>query len=106
MATPASYPPAPDKIEAAFRDGKVYDPAWTHYGKKGTVVICDRCGASGLTACVGLDNTDICMSCMDILKDPAKRRLDETQRAVAKVSACLPSPGLDPTKSQLLTCSN
>lgn len=59
---------ATDEIEAAFRRGKLYDPAWAHYGKEGTVVTCDRCGASELTVCVGLDDTDICIKCIDALR--------------------------------------
>ena len=52
-----------DDVMAVYKFGKYYNPAWTHYGKPGTV-FCDNCNKSDLTVCVGYDNTDVCMQCM------------------------------------------
>lgn len=41
-------------------------PASSRYSRP-TKVICDRCDASDIPACVGLDTTDLCMDCVAVL---------------------------------------
>lgn len=65
----ATIPDKSDRIEAVFRRGVRYEPAWKHYGTDTTVVTCDRCGASALQVCIGLDDTDLCIKCFDELKE-------------------------------------
>lgn len=60
-----------DPIFATFTRGTYYNPAWKHYGKPDTTVICDRCNARGLSVSIGWESTDLCMSCVDCLSNAA-----------------------------------
>jgi hypothetical protein len=54
--------------------GKYYYPAWKHYGRSVTVA-CDRCAKSGLHACIGFGQQDLCMICVEELtRDPFESR--------------------------------
>lgn len=47
--------------------GKLYYPAYKHYGKE-VVVVCDFCNKSSLKVCIGLNQTwDLCMKCVEEL---------------------------------------
>ncbi len=48
------------------KNGTYYNPAYKHYGYK-TNVVCDRCSRSNLSQCIGLDNADLCLKCVEIL---------------------------------------
>lgn len=45
--------------------GKYYYPAWTHYKKENANVVCDRCAKTKLVVSIGLENTDLCLQCVD-----------------------------------------
>lgn len=47
-------------------NGSYYYPAWKHYGRV-TTVVCDRCNKSGLKACIGFGQSDLCMICVEEL---------------------------------------
>jgi hypothetical protein len=49
--------------------GKYFYPAWKHYGRP-VAVACDRCGKSGLRACIGFGQQDLCMVCVEELTSP------------------------------------
>lgn len=71
MSAPAAAPPTPkDRIEEAVRRGILirYDPAWKHHGEAPSVVTCSQCGAAGLEVCMGMDDADLCLPCMDIIR--------------------------------------
>jgi len=55
------------KMDAKFADvchyGKLYVPAYTHYGTDKVSVQCDRCCRKNLSECFGYDVTDLCVSC-------------------------------------------
>jgi hypothetical protein len=55
-------------ISPTFRtvidNGTYYYPAWRHY-ERYVEVVCDRCHASGLTACIGFGRLDLCLQCVD-----------------------------------------
>jgi hypothetical protein len=46
--------------------GVYYYPAWKHY-KTCCVVICDRCRNIDLQSCIGYDNKDLCLKCVEEL---------------------------------------
>jgi len=48
----------------AIDNGTYYYPAWKHYGRK-TSVFCDRCNRQNLRACIGYNNFDLCLLCVD-----------------------------------------
>lgn len=43
--------------------GTYYNPASRHYGGHGTVV-CDRCSKQNLNVCIGYNNHDLCLPCV------------------------------------------
>lgn len=53
-------------FQSIVANGIYYYPAWKHYGRVVTV-ICDRCQKHGLTACIGLNSQDLCITCVDEL---------------------------------------
>ncbi|AYV76023.1 MAG: hypothetical protein Terrestrivirus4_71 [Terrestrivirus sp.] len=48
------------------KKGMYFCPAYKHYGQK-TNVVCDRCNKQNLKACIGYDNKDLCLKCVDNL---------------------------------------
>jgi hypothetical protein len=48
-----------------IRNGKVYIPAKAHYGNRNVTVVCDACKRSNLQACVGHEDVDICLKCVE-----------------------------------------
>jgi hypothetical protein len=49
-----------------LENGKFYYPAWSHYNKV-VIVVCYKCGKSELKACIGFDNYDLCITCVEEL---------------------------------------
>lgn len=45
------------------KNGKYYYPAWKHYDNSNANVQCDKCSQQWLVACLGLENTDLCLQC-------------------------------------------
>lgn len=45
--------------------GKFYFPAWKHYGDSRADVVCDKCLKPNLSACIGYNDQDLCLSCVD-----------------------------------------
>ena len=50
-----------DIINKIVKEGKYYNPAWTHYGKESTIY-CDNCRSTTKT-CIGLGEYDLCLKC-------------------------------------------
>ena len=46
------------------KNGTYYFPASKHYNNQSTNVVCDRCRKTNLDTCIGLDNYDLCLSCV------------------------------------------
>ena len=47
--------------------GKYYYPAYTHYSLTPVNVRCDFCSKSNLECAIGLDDKDLCLSCVNVL---------------------------------------
>ncbi len=49
------------------KNGKYYNPASDHYPTSGpsTVVVCDRCQRNNLKVCVGYNDYDLCLKCVE-----------------------------------------
>jgi hypothetical protein len=45
-------------------NGKYYNPAWSHY-QEGAIVSCDRCQRTHLNVCIGWNEYDMCLKCID-----------------------------------------
>jgi hypothetical protein len=58
-----------DKINYTLKFGTYYNPASRHYGSNASNVICDNCRKENLKACIGWENCDLCMQCIDRLND-------------------------------------
>lgn len=54
--------------QQVVKNGKFYYPASYHYEKQPHEVniICDRCRRQQLKCCVGYQNSDLCMECVEI----------------------------------------
>jgi hypothetical protein len=57
-----------DKINYTLKFGTYYNPATRHYGSSGNV-ICDNCRRENLKACIGWNDCDLCMQCIDKLNN-------------------------------------
>lgn len=51
------------------KHGTYYNPASKHYGSVTTNVVCDRCQRTNLSVCIGWQQSDLCMRCMNDLDD-------------------------------------
>jgi hypothetical protein len=40
-------------LENIYKNGKYYNPAWTHYNIEKIFVTCDRCQRTQLNICIG-----------------------------------------------------
>lgn len=47
-------------------DGIFYFPAWKRYGQK-CIVRCDRCSNINLPCCIGVQDKNLCMTCVAII---------------------------------------
>jgi hypothetical protein len=54
-----------NNIENTFKFGKYYNPATDHYNNSNTSVVCDRCHRTNLKISIGLDETDLCLTCIN-----------------------------------------
>jgi len=54
-----------ETIKKILNSGKIYRPAHTHYGDPTLKIECDSCGKSSLDACMGYQNYDFCLECVD-----------------------------------------
>lgn len=67
------------KIMQVFKNGKYYNPAKNHYNKD-VCVSCDRCMSTRLLTCIGYEDLDLCLQCVDtISKIIEKNQIQETQ---------------------------
>lgn len=58
-----------DTFMKVAKFGDYYFPASRHYNDPSVVVGCDRCRKPNLSACISLDEYDLCLSCVDKLVD-------------------------------------
>ena len=49
--------------------GEYYFPASTHYSNEKSSVVCDRCYKENISECVGYKEYDLCMACVDQVKN-------------------------------------
>lgn len=55
-------------IENIYRYGKYYNPAKSHYPyNQNSIVNCDKCNKSNLPVCIGWNDLDLCLGCVDII---------------------------------------
>jgi hypothetical protein len=61
----------PDKsLYDIAQHGTFYRPATSHYfHPQGWAVRCNNCGKKNLSVCVGYDNIDLCLPCVDKIID-------------------------------------
>ena len=60
-----------------YKNGKYYNPAWTHY-QEGAVVSCDRCKRTQLNVCIGWKEYDMCLKCVEEMSIVVPRKLVPT----------------------------
>lgn len=58
----------PSTMRTICQDGVYYIPAWRHYNTQVSVV-CDRCNKTHLSACIGYQNYDLCLNCVDKISE-------------------------------------
>ena len=59
----------PEDIAECYRKGQLYEPAGLHYGKPDGGIICDFCQKSAKDKAWGYGkNSDLCMTCYDLVK--------------------------------------
>ncbi|ATZ81149.1 hypothetical protein BMW23_1106 [Bodo saltans virus] len=56
------------EIQNTYNFGKYYNPAYAHYNTK-TTVACDRCKRISLDVCIGLQDVDLCMNCIEEMSE-------------------------------------
>ena len=55
-----------ETLDKIVKNGTFYNPASKHYSYE-TDVKCDKCLKTGINICIGWENYDLCMSCVDLL---------------------------------------
>ena len=67
--------------DSQFKDivryGVYYFPATTHYARP-CVVVCDRCNKTNLSVCIGYNNLDLCMQCVEKVAKDINTPSDQT----------------------------
>ena len=62
--------------------GTYYNPASKHY-TEGANVVCDKCYKNNLSICIGWNNYDMCLLCVndvnESIRGPVKVRLDREE---------------------------
>jgi hypothetical protein len=53
--------------------GQIFCPAYLHYGSKELNISCNYCGRKNLACCVGYENYDLCMECVDKITRPSQQ---------------------------------
>jgi len=69
-----------DDIMYTVKYGTYYNPAGSHYNSPLANCVCDNCGKSNLKICIGWNECDICLCCVEqitnsLYRDPY-RNLD------------------------------
>jgi hypothetical protein len=59
--------PPINKFNKILEYGTFFFPATKHYGTIGSSVQCDRCHRANLKACVGYENMDLCLNCVEVI---------------------------------------
>lgn len=54
-------------LSEVVKHGTYYNPAYMHYNDPLTIVSCDRCNQSNISACIGFGSLDLCLKCVDEL---------------------------------------
>lgn len=54
-----------EEILYTTKYGTYYNPATSHYNKPFVNVICDNCHKENLKSCIGHNNYDLCLGCVD-----------------------------------------
>ena len=54
-------------LKSTLEYGTYYYPATKHYNYASPIIYCDNCGKCNLTACIGYDKYDLCLSCVNYL---------------------------------------
>ena len=55
--------------EQICKYGTFYNPASKHYNTENANVVCDKCKKNNLTICIGYQNYDLCLSCVQNICD-------------------------------------
>ena len=54
-----------NQFKNIVKKGVYYYPAWKHFGLIPTNVACDRCNKNNLIACIGYQDNDLCLDCVE-----------------------------------------
>ena len=63
-----------EKTLQIFRNGIYYSPSGKHYNKPNTNVVCDRCHTTQLDVCIGYEDYDMCLTCIQEIGKQLKRK--------------------------------
>ncbi len=63
-------------FEIVVENGNYYFPAWRHYGSSSVEVRCNKCFKHNLASCIGLENTDLCMTCVEVIANKLLKEQD------------------------------
>lgn len=67
-----------EKLLKIYKKGTYYNPAKSHYlssdSDEEINVTCDRCQTNNLEICIGYKEHNLCMKCIDNIKDHITRR--------------------------------
>jgi len=59
--------------QEVYKYGTYYNPASKHYSLFEDInVVCDRCNRSRLPVCIGYNEYDLCLKCVDAISDHGK----------------------------------
>jgi hypothetical protein len=83
---------------AILERGMFYFPAGSHYGNPAAVVTCDRCRRTNISASVGFERYDYCLSCVE-----AVIAILPASSVTRQVSSHLPRPTVQPSIAPDLT---
>jgi hypothetical protein len=73
-----------EKTLKIFKNGIYYSPSSRHYNKPNTNVVCDRCHKTPLDICIGYEDYDMCLSCIQEISKQLKR-----QKEMEKFPTCV-----------------
>jgi hypothetical protein len=73
--------------QTIIKYGKLYNPAISHYpnlinNKIDTGVTCNYCNKPNLKLCIGLNDNDLCLTCVDAISNIYPERQSNRDRTV------------------------
>lgn len=77
------------KLLEVYKKGKYYNPAKSHHSSnydsdEEINVICDRCQMNNLTISIGYKDLDLCMRCVDAIREMEEKKDNQISRLCEK----------------------